>query len=186
MRSTLSAPSPSAVIVCPASASSSEAGRAVVFGSEALLILRLASATAALAISVSSPQTPAAAAPTACGTVASEPIADDVVTGYSCLAGHLPTTRTLVRAPALGQPCAASGAGDQERHCASDHPKLTPRRDRPFERSRRPAGPCPCSRARFCRLPGRSHSWRARAPREHSARRAGWSHLLTAVRRWST
>src|SRR5215218_8619001 len=51
---------------------------------------RLARATAAAAIVVSSPQTLAAAAPTACGTAASEPI-DDVVTGpCSCLAGHLP------------------------------------------------------------------------------------------------
>src|SRR5512132_2297900 len=133
MRSTLSAPSPSAVIVCPASASSSEAGRAVVFGSEALLILRLASATAAFAISVSSPQTPAAAAPTACGTVASEPTADDVVTGYSCLAGHLPTTRTLVRALALDKHAQrAERAIKNGIARAIDHPKLTPRRDRPF------------------------------------------------------
>ena len=45
-----------------------------------LLMRRLARATAAAAITVSSPQTLAAAAPTACGSEGSEPIADDVVT----------------------------------------------------------------------------------------------------------
>jgi len=101
MRSASSAPSPSGVMVWPASANNSEAGRAVVLGSEGLLMRRLARATAAAAISDSSPQTLAAAAPTACGTAASEPIADDVVTDHAPASPVIcRRTRTLVRVPA--------------------------------------------------------------------------------------
>src|SRR4029453_10509919 len=89
-------------MVCPGSPSSSDAGRAVVFGSDALLMRRLARATADAAISVSSPQTLAAAAPTACGSVGSEPIADDVVTRPAPAPPNIcRRTRTLVPMQAL-------------------------------------------------------------------------------------
>ena len=103
------------MIVCPASASSSEAGRAVVVGSEALLIRRLASATAAWQSRFRLPKRRRPQPQRLAGRWHQNQLRTRLSQACSCLADHPSAYWHASSRAGTGQTCAALDASDQER-----------------------------------------------------------------------